>query len=121
MVDKIVHLDLDDEQISILVTEISKKLVATRQERTSWERRIQLVLGIATAIGLVFSLGINWSRIANAETKISDAAKERREISDRLAKVEMAVISQQGSYNLITQQLLSIQSDLQEIKVRVYK
>lgn len=115
------NVHLDESQLDEMVSQVATKLISSRGERTSWERRIQVTIGVTVIITAIFSLGINWSRIDTAETKITAAADERRELSQRLAKVELSIIAQEGSSNLITQQLDTIQNDVKEIKSKIYK
>ena len=106
-------------QVIEIADAISAALATQRIERKVWDRWIQVVLGFATGVSLIFSLGLNWGRIGEIERRMTDFTTERRVILDRVTRLEAASVEQNGKMSLILFQLESISKKLETIDTRL--
>ena len=105
--------EFDDEQLDHLARAVAKALSDTRAPRSNWDRRLTGLLGVMTIVSLVFTFGVNWSRIAENERRI-DANVRRIDRHDTDIQTLRQELNMQGSS--IQQQLGEIKQQLGEIK-----
>lgn len=105
-----------DAELHTLAAHIADTLSAKRQDRSAWDRRINLITGLLAVIGIVFSAGINWSRLGANEQRISDEVKAREALEVRVKGNEKDIAELRTTSAVVLERLTTIQLDIAQIK-----
>lgn len=105
--------EFDDAALDQLARAVAKALSETRLPRSNWDRRLTFSIGLISVVSLIFTFGVNWSRIAENERQIT-AVIQRVDQHDLELKNLRSDISTQGTS--IQQQLGEIKAQLGEIR-----
>lgn len=92
---------------------IAEALILARKKRTSWDRLFTIVATIISIVAVIFAAGINWSRLASAESQVY-------ELRTRIDKLENESSNQNGDLKVIKAQLETVNENLIEVKSAIY-
>lgn len=100
---------LDVEYLDQLAQAIAKALRETPKTDTNWDRLLTYVLGVLTVVSLIFTFGVNWSRITNNERRLET-------LEHRQDTFESSQASMRQEMNSAS---VTIQSQLGDIKAQL--
>lgn len=98
--------EMDDAALDHLARSVAKALSENRQPRTNWDRRLTIIIGALSIVSIIFSVGVNWSRMASVE-------RDTQTVTARVDKLESDMKSDRSEKNT---QAMAIQKDLGDIK-----
>jgi len=110
---------LSDEQVQQLSGAIALRLAGQRKERSPWDRRFSYISMAFGAASIIFSLGMNWTRVAANESRISETRTVVDKIEERVKVMETNIFEQRSDTRLINQKLDEIQRNMTEIKAKL--
>lgn len=105
--------EFDDAALDQLARSVAKALSEHRSPRSNWDRRLTILIGIATIVSLIFSLGVNWSQVSE-NARALRALTQRVDGHDTELKALRQEVSSQST--AIQQQLGEIKAQLGEIR-----
>lgn len=103
--------EFDDEQLEALARSVAKALSEHRSPRRNWDRWSAVTALLMSLVGLVFTVGLNWSQVSTNSRDIATA-------NQRIDKIELRI--QEISSDMAIQST-SIQKDLGDIKAQLGK
>lgn len=110
--------ELTNEQLEHFASMVDAAM-ARRVPRQSWNRRIDLIIGIIAIVSLIFSAGFNWSKVQIVEQKLIEVARRQDDLDRDLRNVAAFGADRKSDILLIQQQLGRLQQDVTEIKQKV--
>lgn len=105
--------EFDDAALDQLAKAVATALSERRTPRNNWDRRLTILIGIATIVSLVFSLGVNWSQVSENARTIQGLTRRVDQHDVELKALRQEVSSQSTA---IQQQLGEIKAQLGEIR-----
>lgn len=108
---------LTDEQVKDLAASLAS--VIRPPEPNLWNRRLDIIIGAIAIISLIFSAGINWSRLGSLETRVEENAKRIEKTENAIVELGERIADNRGDVREIVVRLSAIAADLAEIKGRL--
>jgi len=90
-------------------------MVRERRKPVIWERRLTVTVGIMALVSMVFSLGMNWSRIVYLENQL---LKQDQRIADLQQKTESRTAELQQRQQNAATEITTLSGDVKVIRTQ---
>ncbi len=109
----------DEHQAAQIGKQIADALAEHRDPRWSWGRLTNVVVAVIAIVSLIFSVGLNWGRVADNERRLIEvSAREDRLEADQRA-LTTAIFTQNTDTKVSNEKLENIRLDVADIKRRL--
>lgn len=114
-------MPLDHHELQEIADDVVDKLAQTRLPRSPWDRRWNLAVGAIAVVSLVFSLGINWSKVDTNAEAIRQAGVRVERLEGDIRDIRNDLSNERGANMVVVAKLDAIQLQVVDIKTRFDK
>lgn len=87
----------------------------------AWYERLELILAILAIMSLVFSAGLNWSRITTLERRLDESMQRQDRIEQGMANLSIVVTDNRSDVRVLLEKISTIQRDTTMMRERFDK